>query len=116
VIRFWYCTKTVFHDIIERKKGKKSKMAKIEVKCPTCSETQVIKYGQSSSGEQRYYCKSAECEKTIFQLEYRNKGCEPGIERKIIDMAVNASGIRDTSRVLKISTYKVMETLKKQKA
>ena len=90
-------------------------MAKIEVKCPKCKESQVIKYGQSSSGEQRYYCKNKECSTTIFQLEYRNKGCEPGIEQKIIKMAVNASGVRDTSRVLEISTYKVMDTLKKQK-
>ena len=85
-------------------------MAKIEVKCPKCEETQVIKYGQSSSGAQRYYCKNVDCPKTIFQLEYSNKGCEPGIEKKIIKMAVNASGIRDTSRVLEISTYKVMNT------
>jgi transposase-like protein len=90
-------------------------MAKIEVKCPVCEETQVIKYGQSSSGAQRYYCKNPECSKTIFQMEYRNKGCEPGVEKKIIKMAVNASGVRDTSRVLAISTYKVMDTLKKQR-
>ena len=89
-------------------------MARIEVKCPICESEQVIKYGQSSSGEQRYYCKNPDCTKTIFQIEYRNKGCEPGIEQKIIKMAVNASGIRDTSRVLEISTYKVMNTLKKQ--
>ena len=90
-------------------------MAKIEVKCPICGKTEVIKYGQSRSGEQRYYCKNSECEKTIFQLEYRNKGCEPGIEEKIIKMAVNASGVRDTSRVLEVSTYKVSSTLKKRK-
>ena len=89
-------------------------MATIEVKCPMCEEIKVVKYGKSRSGAQRYYCKNAECTKTIFQLEYRNKGCEPGIEKKIVRMAVNASGIRDTSRVLEISTYKVMETLKKQ--
>jgi transposase-like protein len=90
-------------------------MAKIEVKCPKCGEAQVIKYGQSSSGAQRYYCKNSECVTSIFQLEYQNKGCEPGVEEKIIKMAVNASGVRDTSRVLEISTYKVMDTLKKQK-
>ena len=89
-------------------------MAKIEVKCPVCDGIEVIKYGQSSSGEQRYYCKNTECSKTIFQIEYRNRGCEPGIEEKIIKMAVNASGVRDTSRVLEISTYKVSSTLKKQ--
>ena len=88
-------------------------MAKIDVKCPRCGSIKVIKYGQSASGRQRYYCKNKECKTTIFQLEYKNKGCEPGVEEKIVRMAVNASGIRDTSRTLEISTYKVMETLKK---
>jgi transposase-like protein len=82
-------------------------MAKIEVKCRNCEETQVVKYGKSRSGEQRYYCRNTDCTTTIFQLNYRNKGCEPGVEQKIIKMAVNASGIRDTARVLDISTYKV---------
>jgi len=89
-------------------------MAKIEVKCPNCESAQVIKYGKSSRGAQRYKCQKPECETTIFQLKYRNKGCESGVEQKIIKMAVNASGIRDTSRTLEISTYKVMDTLKKQ--
>ena len=48
-------------------------------------------------------------------LEYKNNGCKPGIEKQIIDMTSNASGIRDISRNLKISTDKVMSTLKKQK-
>jgi transposase-like protein len=85
-------------------------MAKIEVKCPDCEGTMVVKYGKSRSGKQRYYCKNEECKTTIFQLEYHNKGCEANIEMEIIEMAVNASGIRDTARVLKISTYKVMKT------
>ena len=90
-------------------------MVKIEVECPSCESNEVIKYGQSRSGAQRYKCQNPECETTIFQLKYSSKGCEPGIEKKIIKMAVNASGIRDTARVLEISTYKVMSTLKKQK-
>lgn len=90
-------------------------MATIEVKCPKCKGTKVIKYGKSNRGKQRYYCKNKECETTIFQLEYKSNGCEPGVEYKIIMMASNGSGIRDTARVLGMSTYKVMNTLKKQK-
>jgi transposase-like protein len=100
---------------MEEKKRWCKKMAKIEVKCPKCDETEVNKYGTSSSGAQRYYCKNENCSTTIFQLKYHNKGCEPGMEKRIIKMAVNASGVRDTARVLEISTYKVMDTLKKQK-
>jgi hypothetical protein len=38
-----------------------------------------------------------------------------GIDEQIVKMTANASGIRDISRVLKISTDKVMSTLKKRK-
>jgi transposase-like protein len=54
------------------------------------------------------------CSGKTFKLTYRYAGCEPGIDKKIIDMAANASGIRDTARVLRISTDKVMDTLKKR--
>ena len=47
-------------------------------------------------------------------LEYQNKGFEPGIFTKIIDMAINGSGIRNTARVLDISKGTVIGTLKKQ--
>jgi transposase-like protein len=89
-------------------------MVMIAVKCPICESTNVVKYGKGKCGQQRYKCRNKECGKTIFQLEYRNKGCKPGIEKDIIKKAVNASGIRDTARTLQISTYKVMNTLKKQ--
>lgn len=90
-------------------------MAKIEVKCPVCGNTNVIEYGKSRSGKQRYCCKNSGCTRKIFQLEYRYNGCKPGINEQIVDMSVNASGIRDISRVLKITTDKVMSTLKKQR-
>lgn len=90
-------------------------MATIEVKCPICGSTNVIEYGKSKSGKQRYCCKNNKCPRKIFQLEYRYNGCKPGIDDQIVDMTVNASGIRDISRVLKITTDKVISTLKKQR-
>ncbi|MDR2448138.1 MAG: hypothetical protein LBD58_12770 [Treponema sp.] len=39
--------------------------------------------------------------------------CGPGIDKRIIDMAVNASGIRDAARVLGASAYKGMYVIKK---
>ncbi len=47
-------------------------------------------------------------------LEHQNKGWEPGISKKIIHMAINGIGIRDTTRILDISKGTVMDTLKKQ--
>ena len=90
-------------------------MAKIEVKCPKCGKREVIKYGKSPEGKQRYKCKNTNCKCTTFLLEYSYNGAQPNIESTIIKMAANASGIRDTSRVLEISTAKVMKTLKKRK-
>jgi len=89
-------------------------MAVIEIKCPDCGSTKVGKYGYGKRGQQRYKCKNEECKTKIFQLEYHNKGCERGIECKIIQMTANAGGIRDTARTLEISRYKVTDTLKKQ--
>lgn len=83
-------------------------MAYAEVKCIDCGSTEVIKFGKRANGHQRYRCKS--CKKT-FQLEYTYKACEPGIKEKIVDMAMNASGTRDTARTLKIARGTVASTL-----
>ena len=48
-------------------------------------------------------------------LEYSYKAYEPGIKERLVDMAINGSGIRDTARVLKISKGTVISTLKKKK-
>ena len=86
-------------------------MAVVEVKCIKCSSTTVIKHGQSKIGKQRYYCKSC---KSSFLLEYTYNAYKPNTKETIIKMTANASGIRDISRVLGISTDTVIKTLKKQ--
>ncbi len=50
-----------------------------------------------------------------FLLTYTNKGFELGMDEKIVKMAANGSGIRDTARVLGVSTQKVLDTLKKRR-
>ncbi len=40
----------------------------------------------------------------------------PEVKQTIIDMSLNASGIRDTARVLRISTDTVLSELKKKEA
>jgi transposase-like protein len=89
-------------------------MAKIDVKCPSCKEVNVVRHGKTSTGVQRYRCLNKSCKNNTFLLEYTYNGCKPGINEKIVNMAANASGIRDTARVLKISQDKVMDVLKKQ--
>ncbi len=48
-------------------------------------------------------------------LKYRYKAYEPGVKEKIVEMAINGSGVRDTGRVLGISKTTVINTLKKKK-
>jgi transposase-like protein len=49
-----------------------------------------------------------------FVLNYRVNGRKPGIITKIINMTLNASGIRDISRVLGISPNTVIKRTKKK--
>ena len=90
-------------------------MQLVGVKCPVCGGTDISKNGKTENDVQRYLCNSKECTGKSFMLEYSYKGCKPGIEKQIIEMTANSSGIRDISRVLEISRTKVSETLKKQK-
>ena len=60
--------------IYKKQNGEKSEMAKIEVKCPYCGKEQVVKYGKSRSGKQKFKCCKDECSRKIFQLEYEKSG------------------------------------------
>ena len=89
-------------------------MAMVKVKCPICNEANVSKHGKTPTGVQRYACNNNECPRKIFMLEYAYNGNKPGIDKQVVKMTANASGIRDIARVLEISTDKVMSTLKKR--
>jgi len=47
-------------------------------------------------------------------LDYSYAGQSPAVKEQIGEMAMNASGIRDTARVLKISPTTVINELKKK--
>ena len=56
-----------------------------------------------------------DCKTQTFMLAYRYKAFEPGITERIVEIAINSSGIRETARVLKINKNTVINTLKKRK-
>lgn len=86
----------------------------IPVACPHCSDTKlVVKFGSTSKGKQRYCCQNKECSKSTFILEHERKGFLPAIKKKIIEMTLNGSGVRDIARVLGISTDTVTKEIKK---
>jgi transposase-like protein len=83
------------------------------VHCPRCGGTEIYRHGHSRTGKRRYICRTSECPKQTFILDYSNKGYLPSVKLKITEMAMNGSGIRDTGRVLEISPSTVIKELKK---
>lgn len=83
-----------------------------KITCPLCDSNHITQAGRNAHGEQRYRCQEPDCLTQTFMLKYRYRAYEPGIKEKVIDMAINGSGIRDTGRVLKIDKNTVINTLK----
>jgi transposase-like protein len=84
------------------------------VVCPYCHGDQVVKRGKTDTGKQRYRCHTPECDHQSFLLDPAYKGRLPEIKQQVIEMSLNGSGIRDTARVLQISTATVIHELKKR--
>ena len=83
--------------------------------CPSCQETDIVKHGLSPEGKQRYRCRTClEGRGRPFLLEYTYAGQSPKVKQQVVDMAMNASGIRDTARVLHVSPTTVIKELKKK--
>ena len=51
----------------------------------------------------------------MYILNYSNKGCLLEVKHKILQMAINGSGIRDTVRVLGVGINTVIKQIKKNK-
>jgi len=82
--------------------------------CPNCQGPNIIRHGTTRQGKQRYRCQEAVCNGGTFLLDYTYPGHSVGVKQQIVDMAMNASGIRDTARVLHISPTTVIKELKKK--
>ncbi len=82
--------------------------------CPYCHGTDIVRHGQTRQGKQRYRCCEHPYAGRTFLLDYTYIGQSPDVKQQIVDMAMNASGIRDTARVLHVSTHTVMKELKKR--
>ena len=84
-------------------------MASDIVYCPRCNSDRVYLHGKSAAGHTRYRCPACP---HVFQLTYTYEACKPGVKEKIVEMAFNSAGVRDTARVLKISKNTVTSVLK----
>jgi transposase-like protein len=89
-------------------------MTFIAVHCPYCQSDQIVKRGKTPRGTQRYLCQNTLCAKGSFRLDYCNPGCLPEVKQTIIDMSLNASGVRDTARSLQICPNTAPRELRKK--
>jgi transposase-like protein len=89
-------------------------MAFDPIHCPTCHGVDVVKYGKTSDGKQRFRCQNVQCECATFIRDYIYQGLLPEVKHQIIEMSLNGSGIRDIARVLHISPGTVIHELKKR--
>src|SRR5215813_10850090 len=89
-------------------------MAFVQVQCPDCYSTDVVQYGKQANGTQRYRCNNRDCPRTIFLLQYQDKGRLPAVKQQIVDMTLNGSGVRDIVRVLRVSSATVIDVRKKK--
>ena len=73
-----------------------------------------MRHGTTLEGKQHYRCR--ECllgRGRTFLLEYTYAGQSPEVKQQIVDMAMNANGIRDTARILPVSPTTALKELKK---
>ena len=89
-------------------------LAYLQIRCPSCQNTDVIKHGITAQGKQRYRCKDSGCPSQTFLVEYSHHGRLPEVKQQILEMTLNGSGIRDIARVLHISPTTVIDELKKR--
>src|SRR2546429_8614417 len=89
-------------------------MAFVQVQCPDCQRTDVVQYGKQANGTQRYRCNKRDCPRTIFLLQYQDKGRLPAVRQQIVDMTLKGSGVRDIVRFLRVSSATVIDVLKKK--
>jgi transposase-like protein len=81
---------------------------------PHCHGTDIVRYGKTPQGKQRYRYRETVCQGRTFLLDYSSPGQSPHTKEQMIEMAMNASGIRDTARVLHVSPTTVLHELKKR--
>ena len=82
--------------------------------CPYCQGTDIIRHGKTRHGKQRYCCQETLCDGRTFLLDYSYAGHSAEIKQQIVDMAMNASGIRDTARAPCQSDHRHQRTEKKE--
>jgi IS1 family transposase len=88
-------------------------VCKEKITCPRCASLHIKKNGISANGKQRYCCH--DCHRQ-FITRYSYQGCIPFVRSLIVPMTLNGSGIRDISRVLRVSINTVLKVIREKAA
>src|SRR4028118_1238589 len=86
----------------------------LAVHCPHYQSSDVKKHGTSSNGKRRYRCLNSECPHSTFSLNLDYPGRKREVKQQIVQMTLNGSGVRDISRVLRVSSATVIQEFKKK--
>ena len=81
---------------------------------PHCQGINIIRHGTTRQGTQRYRCQETAGKGRTVLLAYTYAGHAAGVKQPIIAMAMNASGMRATARVLHVSPTTVIKELQKK--
>src|SRR5882724_325810 len=82
--------------------------------CPHCHGTAIVRHGRTRQDQQRYRCREHPWAGRTCLLDASDPGQSPAVPEQIVDMALNASGRRDTAWVLHVSTNTVMKARQKK--
>src|SRR5215210_9039503 len=80
-----------------------------EITCPRCPSRNIVKNGTTANQKQRYRCKAC---RRQFITDYTYRGCQSAARQLVLPMTMNAPGIRDIARVLRISPNTVLSLIK----
>lgn len=69
-------------------------MALVQVHCPEWQSIDVVQCGKQANGTQRYRCNNFDCPRTIFLLQYHDKGRLPTVKQRIVDMNAQSLWVR----------------------
>ena len=87
----------------------------IAVRCPHCQSEQIVKRGTTPRAPM-LFGPAHRMHHGKFSPRPANRGCLPEVKPTIVDMSLNASSMRATARVLRLSTATVLSALKKKEA
>jgi transposase-like protein len=82
--------------------------------CPYGQGTDIVRHGTTPEGKPRDRCRACPDRGRTFLLEYAYAGHSPDVKRQLVAMAMTASGMRETARVLHVSPTPVLKELNKR--